>query len=179
MNVLRNIATGRNILILLGLFLLINFVAVPLFYPPFQTLDTLPSYTPSEAHAYLSSYGASGRQIYLAIELTLDLLYPPISALLFSTVILYTFQRAFPAWTWTHKLALLPFAVLIADYLENASIVTMLLSFPRELPAVAAASNVFTITKFDLSWLELIFIVGLLGWFVQVLRRRRLTRAMS
>ena len=179
MNILRSLATVRNILILLGLFLLINFVAVPLLYPPFQTLDTLPSYTPSEAYAYLASYGAAGRQAYLVTELTLDLIYPPISALLFSTVILYTFQRAFPSHPWTNKFALLPFAVLIADYLENASVVTMLLSFPRELPAVAAVSNVFTVTKFDLSWFELIFIVGLVGWMVQALRRRTLTKAMS
>ena len=173
MKALSKIANGRNILILLGLFLLINLYAIPAFYPKFQTLDMLSSYTPPEAYHYISSYGEQGRQLYLIIELTLDLIYPPISALLFSLLILYTFQRAFPIQTWSHKLALIPFAVMLADYLENASIVTMLLKYPRQLPTVAKMSNVFTVTKFDLSWLELIFVLGFIGWFVRAVRTRR------
>ncbi len=54
---------------------------------------------------------------------------------------------------------------MIVDYLENASIVTMLLNYPRRLDAIAWAANLFTVTKFWLSDLELILIlIGLLGW---------------
>ena len=173
MSILRRITTGRNVLILLALFLLFNFVAIPVIYPRFPTLDTLSSYTPSEAYQYISSYGEHGRQLYLVVELTLDLVYPFLSALFFSTLILYTFQRAVPAQAWSHKLALIPFAVMLADYLENACVVIMLLGYPRQLRSVAQISNIFTVTKFDLSWLELIFIVGLVGWLVRALHERR------
>ena len=88
MNTLRRLARGRNILVLLVLFLFINLVVIPAVYPTFQTLDTLTSYTPSEAYTYLSSYGDQGRQHYLLVELTLDVVYPFISALLFSLLIL-------------------------------------------------------------------------------------------
>ena len=68
---------------------------------------------------------------------------------------------------------------MLADYLENASIVTMLLSYPRQLLAIAAAANVFTITKFLLTPLELIFVVGLLGWLIRAIRNRASLRAVS
>jgi hypothetical protein len=177
MNTLARWATGRNIILLLVLFLLINLVIVPAFYPKFQTLDTLSSYTPKEAYQYISSYGDQGRRAYVVIEMTLDLVYPFVSALLFSLAILYTFKRGFPTHVWSHKLALIPFGVMLADYLENACVVTMLISYPHQLISVAAASNIFTVAKFVLSPFELIFIVGLLGWLVQSLRRRAMPKA--
>ena len=65
-------ATGRNVLALLAVFLLFNFVVISAFYPKFPTLDTLPSYTPEEAYQHLESYGSQGRQDYLFVELSLD-----------------------------------------------------------------------------------------------------------
>ncbi len=173
MSMLMRLATARNILILFLLFLLANLVVIPAIYPTFQTLDTLPSYSSSEAYALIQSYGEGGRQTYAWTELTLDVIYPLISALLFSLAILYTFRRAFPSHAWTHWLALLPFGVMVADYLENACVVAMLILYPRQLPAVAALSNVFTAVKFALTPFELLFAVGLLVWLVRILRQRR------
>ena len=173
MNTFTGWAAGRNILILLLLFLLMNLVVIPAFYPRFQTLDTLASYTPQQAYQLISSYGDRGRESYLIAELTLDLVYPLILALLFSFAALYTFQRAFPKHPWTHNLALLPFLVMLADYLENLCVVIMLASFPSALPFVATLSNVFTVAKFVLTPLELLFVVGLIAWFIHYLRRRQ------
>lgn len=173
MNTLTRWATGRNIVILLLLFLLMNLVIIPAFYPRFQTLDTLTSYTPRQAYQLISSYGDQGRQAYLTAELTLDLVYPLILALLFSLAALYTFQRAFPEHAWTHRLALLPFLVMLADYLENLCVVIMLASFPSALPFVATLSNVFTVAKFVLTPLELLFVIGLIAWLIHYLRHRQ------
>jgi hypothetical protein len=170
MNLLIKLATGRNILLLIILFLLANFVIIPFIYPTFQTLDTLPSYTPQKAYELISSYGDQGRQTYIVTELTLDLIYPFISALLFSLLILYTFQRGFPGKAWLHRFAWIPFGVMIADYLENICVVIMLLSYPRELPTLAQISNLFTIIKFALTPFELVFLVGLIGWLTRTIR---------
>ena len=169
------LADGKIILILLFLFLLTNIVVVPWIYPAFQTLDTLPSYTPQKAYELISSYGANGRQSYAGIEVTLDLAYPLITALMFSLMTLYTFKRAFPGTNWVQVLSLAPFAVMLADYLENACIVTMLLSYPRELDRVAKIANVFTVAKFALAPLQLLFIIGLVGWLIRAIRSRRQT----
>jgi hypothetical protein len=167
------LANGRNILILLVLFLLANLVIIPAIYPKFETLDTLSSYTPGKAYNLISSYGEQGRQSYAVIEVTLDLVYPFITALMFSLIILYTFKRAFPGNDWVLKLSLTPYAGLLADYLENACVVTMLLSYPHELIAVAQISNFFTITKFVLASFQLLFVVGLIGWLIRAIRTRR------
>lgn len=159
------LATGKNILILLGLFLLVNFALVPLVYPKFQTLDMSSGYSPSEAYKLIASYDQQSRQSYAIIEATLDLAYPFISALMFSLLILYAFQRGFPEQKWTKLLALLPFTVMIADYLENACVIFMLLSYPRELDTIAKIANFFTNAKLFLSPFELLFVIGFIGWF--------------
>src|SRR5512138_3198997 len=127
MNMLAKWATGRNVHLLLVIFLLFNFVAIPGFYPKFATLDTLPSYTPEEAYQHLESYGSQGRQQYLLVELTLDVIYPLATALFFSLLIIYSFRRGFPDHPWTRWLALIPLAELAVDYLENACVVAILL----------------------------------------------------
>ena len=138
---LGKLATAQNIIFLLVLFLLANMLVIPATYPRFQTLDTLSSYTPQEAYRLIDSYGEEGRQAYAKAELTLDLVYPLISALLFSLAILYTFQRGLPQAAWLHKMALLPFGVLLSDYIENACVLTMLWSYPRVMFNVALVSN--------------------------------------
>jgi hypothetical protein len=173
MNLLTRLATGRNILILLLIFLLFNLVLIPRFYPAFQTLDTLPSYTPAQAYQLLDSYGDAGRSAYLATELTLDLVYPPATALLFSLLIVYTFQRAFPRTPSLIFLGLIPFLVLVGDYMENVLIILMLLRHPVQLTAIARLAGYFTRMKFIFTPFELIFIIGLGGWLVQTIRSWR------
>jgi hypothetical protein len=172
MTTLSRWATGRNILILLLLFLFMNLVIIPAYYPKFQTLDMLGSYTPEQVSTYIASYGEQGRATYLVVELTLDLVYPFTTALFFSLLILYSFRGGFPAAMWTQQLAWIPFAVMLADYLENACIVIMLLNYPRAMEQVAALSNTFTMTKFALTPFELVFVIGLIAWLVTAIRQR-------
>jgi len=173
MKMLSKLATGRNILILLALFLLANFVVVPLVYPKFQTLDMLNGYSPSQAYKLIASYGDQGRQTYAIIEATLDLVYPFVSALLFSLLILYSFQRGFPTLKWAGWLALLPFTVMASDYLENTCVLILLLEYPRELTTVARIASFFTTAKMVLSPFELLFIFGFAGWLIRTIWIKR------
>jgi hypothetical protein len=176
MDIHSKLANGKVILLLLFLFLLANFVVIQAVYPKFQTLDTLSSYTPDKAFQLISSYGEQGRQYYAVIEVTLDLVYPLVTALLFSLIIFYTFKRAFPGHSWTLYLSLAPYAVLLADYLENVFIVSMLLIYPQESALLAQISNFFTIAKFSLAPLQLLFVIGLIGWLFQTIRSRQSKR---
>ena len=173
MKTLRKLATGKNILILLALFLLANFVVVPLVYPKFQTLDLVNGYTSTRAYELISSYGEQGRQTYAIIEITLDLIYPLVTGLLFSLLTLYSFQHGFPNQKWTHWLALLPFTVMIFDFLENTSILILLLEYPRQLSGLASIASFFTTAKYTLSPLQLISVIGFLGWLVRVVWKKR------
>jgi hypothetical protein len=167
------LANWKVILLLILLFLLANLVIIPWVYPKFQTLDTSSSYSPARAYELISSYGGQGRHAYALIEVTLDLVYPYITALLFSLLAAYTLKRAFPNTPWVLYLSFLPFLILLADYLENACVVTMLLSYPAQLVFVARLSNLFTGIKLALTPVDLLFLVGLLGWLVRIIRSRR------
>jgi hypothetical protein len=57
--------------------------------------------------------------------------------------------------------------------LENVCIVSMLLMYPRESALLAQISNFFTIAKFSLAPLQLLFVVGLIGWLIQTIRPKR------
>jgi hypothetical protein len=162
---LTKLATGRWVIVFLLLVIAINAFVLPAIYPRFETLDMQSSYSPEKAYQLIASYGEGGRQSYALIELTLDLIYPILSALMFSSLTIYFFRRIFPLNSFWQKLPLLGPIVMIVDYLENISIVTMLLSYPRRLDLLARAANIFTVTKFILSDLELVLmLIGLLGW---------------
>jgi len=164
-DLLTNLATGRLVMVFLSLLIVINVFALPVIYPRFETLDIQSSYSPEKAYQLIDSYGEEGRQYYALIELTLDVIYPLVSALLFSSLTIYIFRRVFPPNSFWQKLPLLGPIVMAIDYLENTGIVVMLLSYPRRLDIVAQAANIFTVAKFALSQLELILIViGLAGW---------------
>lgn len=167
------LSNGKIIFFLLFLFLSANFIVIQAIYPKFQTLDTLSSYTPEKAFELISSYGEQGRQYYAVIELTLDLVYPLVTALMFGLIIFYTFKRAFPDHNWLLYLSLTPYAALLADYLENICIVTMLLIHPRESAPLAQISNFFTIAKFALAPLQLLFVAGLIGWLFSAIHSQR------
>ena len=87
-------------------------------------------------------------------------------------MILYTFRHGFPGFAWTNWLALIPFAIMSADFIENGCIVIMLLSYPHYLPNVAGIANIFTITKLALTPFELLFLAGLVGWLVRWIRSK-------
>lgn len=162
---LTKLSTGRLIILFILLMMAGDWFLLPAVYPSFETLDLQSSYSPEQAYQFIESYGEEGRQYYAIIELTLDLVYPILSALFFSTLTIYFFRRVFPLSSFWQKLPLLGPIVMVVDYLENAAIVTMLLNYPSRLDLVAQAANLFTVAKFALSGLELILIlVGFIGW---------------
>ncbi len=166
---LTKLATGRLVIFFILLVIAVNAFLLPAIYPSFETLDLQSSYSPERAYQLIDSYGEAGRHYYALIEVTLDLVYPLLAALMFSSLTIYFFRRIFPLDSFWQKLPLLGPLVMIVDYLENASIVTMLLSYPRRLDMLAQAANVFTVIKSFLSWPELILmLIGLLGWLGKI-----------
>ncbi|RPI94449.1 MAG: hypothetical protein EHM40_06520 [Chloroflexi bacterium] len=165
LTLLTKLAIGKWVILFLFLVIAINAFVLPVIYPRFETLDMQSSYSPEQAYQLIASYGEEGRQYYTLIELTLDVVYPLLSALMFISLTIFLFRRVFPPGSFWQKLPLLGPIVMVVDYLENTAIVTMLLNYPRRLDLLAQAANMFTVAKFGLSQLELILIViGLVSW---------------
>lgn len=166
-------ATLRDIAALLTLFLFFNLVIIPRILSRLDRLsngtgiiDMLPSYTPDKLYAHLAAFDAQGRQFYMLHELTIDVIYPAISALLFSLAAAYLLCRTFANRSRFQYLALIPLLVMLVDYLENLCIVTLLAAYPHRLPALAQIANLFTIGKWALSAVEAVLVVGSLAGFL-------------
>jgi hypothetical protein len=180
-------ASGRNVLIVLLLFLVFNMVILPPVITNFEVtsngaglVDILYAYTPEELYSHIASFDAQGRRLYTLHELTIDLLYPMISALLFSLAIAYLLRRTLPATHPAQRLALVPLAAMLADYLENICIVLILASYPERLRGLALVANVFTVSKWAFACVELLLIVGcLIGFLFQKVRKAALTARAS
>lgn len=149
-------ASGRNIL-LLGVCLGAFYVAIfPAFLekipssPDLGLLDVLPGYTPEDAYSRLEAYGPEGRRVYAVVEMTVDVAFPIVTALLLSLFTLFALGCAFPRRRALRALALVPLGTLVADLAENAAILGLLFAYPSRIEPLARLSSLLTTAKWSL-----------------------------
>ncbi len=171
-------ATGRIILVLLGLFLLFTLVIFPLLTSQLSLLsngvsliDNEFSYTPEKAYQMITSYGPQGRPLYIAVTLTADLVYPLVYGLLLALAMVYFFRRAYAQNSVIQGAVYIPLAAMIADYLENICLVILLATFPNWLEGLAQAANVFTGLKWGLLLTSILLV--LVGIIARLVKGRR------
>ena len=165
-------ATGRIILILLGLFLLFTLVIFPLLTSRLTQLsngvsliDNEFSYTPEKVYQMVTSYGPEGRPLYIASILTADLVYPIIYGLLLVEAIIYFFRKSFAQDSIFQGGIYIPLAAMVADYLENICLVILLATFPNWQEGLAQAANIFTGLKWGLLLISIaLTLAGLVAW---------------
>lgn len=123
-------------------------------------------------YSILSDYGMYGIHLYLTRISPVDLFIPLGQALFLSITITLIFRHAFDSTNsdW-QMLNTLPFAAMIGDYLENASIASIMLSYPNRLGALAVAAGLFTFIKFIASIISIVLIIiGLIVWLAKWIR---------
>lgn len=130
-----------------------------------EPFDLQFAYTPERAFQLLDSYDAPTRKSYIRGELTLDVMYPIIYTLFLSFSIFLLFPRE-------QKLALLPYAVLISDLLENSGIVSMLLLYPEKSVGLAFFTSTFTTIKWTLGLLCIALVFA--GLTIKLIKKIRL-----
>lgn len=128
-------ASGQNVALLGALLLLLGLVVVPAAWqdlvllsggtPP---LDRLLYYNADTAMAHVAAYGTEGRQLYLFIQLTVNLIFPFIYTLFGLLFVNWLSNRSHKvAPLWLLGVLLLPFFL---DLSESLGIVWMLVRFP-------------------------------------------------
>ncbi len=166
------LATGRNILILLGLFLIFTLVIFPLLTSRLTQLsngvnlvDNEFSYTPEKVFQMVTSYGPEGRPLYIAITLTADLVYPAIYGLLLVLSMIFFYRSSFARDSIFQAWVYIPLAAVAADYLENVCVVILLATFPNWIEGLAQAANIFTGLKWGLLLISIVLaLAGLVAW---------------
>ncbi len=177
---LKRLATVQNILLLLAVFLIYNLALMQPLYARIEdysggvgALDMRFSYTPEQAYRMIAAYGEEGRRYYATIALTLDTIFPLLVALLFGLAFTYLIERTRSPRSPLLRLRYLPLAAMLADLLENAGIVSMLLSYPDRLNALARLTSLFSTAKWLLvAGQSALFLALLIGWLIKALRSR-------
>jgi hypothetical protein len=122
----------------------------------------------------LDRQGEAGREFYKRLLLTVELVFPLVYRLFNVVFIAFTFSRWLGPDSKWNKLSLAPLIGMIADYLENALVLTMLFSYPEKLYSVASIVGIVTTIKWFSNYLDYaLMAIGLLGWLVTLTRRRR------
>lgn len=121
-----------------------------------------PVYTPDDAFNALSDLGPAGREAY-ARGLLVDLTYPVAYGTFFVLGIIYAFRRLFGKGNGAQLLVLLALAGWLADWLENTSVLTMIIAYPNKLPALGQFLAFDTPIKWLLDILALTITVTGLG----------------
>jgi hypothetical protein len=122
-------------------------------------LDMRPGYTPGDADHLFDVLGQAGRDAYLRLLWTIDLLLPALFGLFLSSAIR---RGTFRAWRS------IPLLAAVCDYAENITITILLLRYPMHGPGFAQLASVFTITKLVLYASGLLLAIG--GFLVRVLK---------
>jgi hypothetical protein len=130
--------------------------------------------TAEQIYDVLDKQGEAGRQFYRRLLLTTELVFPLVYRLFNVVFISFTFGRWLGPDSKWNKLSLAPLIGMIADYVENALVLTMLTRYPQRLVAVASIVGIVTTVKWFSNYLDYaLMTIGLLGWLVTVIRRRR------
>lgn len=148
------LATVKNIILFFSLSLLVNLVFAG-FSGDFEygIPDTFIHYSANDFYALMGKYTHEEIGIYLRGILLLDLIYPVFYSL-FLALFIFALSRK-------TLLSLLPFGVLIFDYLENLSVFTLIMFLPTRNNILATFAGYFTLIKWFLAGLCLIIVLVL------------------
>ena len=128
----------------------------------YRLLDSLFSYSSSEAYHRIQAYGPSGRFLYLVSSWSIDFIYPLLYAFLLSFLLTLFLRRSYDAGSPIIRLQLLPFGMMVFDYVENFLIAVLLAFFPTKITLLAQAASFFTSLKWcfaAITFLALIFAI--------------------
>jgi hypothetical protein len=108
-------------------------------------IDLTLGFNPQKTLQMVADYGDEARAYYAQTEMTMDVIYPIIYALLFGIILTILYRnKAYKPFSWIN---LLPFVALIFDYLENICIVSLLQNHPSQSLNVATFCEVFKMLK--------------------------------
>jgi len=162
----KKLATVKNIILFFVLSLLVNLLfAKSHVVLEFGIPDTHLYYTAKDFYALMEKYTQKEIGIYIRGILLLDFIYP-IFYSLFLTLFIFGLSHK------TH-LSLLPFGVLIFDYLENLSVLTLIMLMPSRYMYLATFAGYFTFAKWILASLCLIIVlIYMVRYFIKLKFRR-------
>ncbi|NEW07496.1 hypothetical protein GK047_15935 [Paenibacillus sp. SYP-B3998] len=142
----------------------------------FPMIDLLWNYDVEHVGQLLTGYGEAGRNYYYYMLSVVDIPLPLMYGFGLSLMIAQVSKWALPAGRGGYRLHMLPLIAMLADYLENISILTLLLQYPHQQAWVAVAANLFTLVKTTLTSASFLLLIVLL--VLRPLKKRSTAREL-
>ncbi|MDD5362540.1 MAG: hypothetical protein PHN88_10440 [Ignavibacteria bacterium] len=154
---IRSISNIKSMLILLSMTLMLMFAVNILKLPVgvqkinetaqgVGILDMRIFYDSQTAYHLLDDIGYKGRHDYLNMLIFFDFIFPLIYSITLAVILNILLGKIFIGRSAIIRLSLLPFLAGLFDYLENASIITMILYYPKVV-SVSFLAGYFTFGK--------------------------------
>lgn len=164
---LNRIASWKSLLIFLAIYILFNGYILKntenkineLAGKSVSIIDLTFGFNPQKTLMMAAEYGDAARSYYARTEMTTDIVYPIVYAFLFGIILSLLFRKSSYA-----RVNILPFICLLFDYLENITIVSLLISYPQQSLAIAILCEIFKLLKWlTFGSLILLIIFGLIS----------------
>ena len=166
---LKRTATLKNTFLLALLLMILGFFIMPdansqirQYAPDIPIIDALFFYFPEQLYRMISEYGAKGRSLYIAVELTVDLFFFIVIAAFLCFFLIWSSSKINAKTLKIEFLVFLPLLSIVANCLENGGIVWMLIFYPEKFFYLALLTSLFTFSK----WILIISCLGIAGWQV-------------
>lgn len=133
-------------------------------------LDLQFGYNPERVKEIVAMYKGAAKEAYIANSTIIDGIYPVVYMFFYAIILSLIFYK----WKinpWFKFINLLPFTMVVLDYIENYHIVKMLNTFPENIDSLAVNCSAVTLIK----WISagIILAVILLGLVQNLLKKSR------
>jgi hypothetical protein len=130
-------------------------------------------YTAEDLYRMAEEYGEGGRQTYVRVRFTFDLIWPLVYTVFLATGISWFFQRAFAAQTLWQQANIVPVLAALFDLLENISTSVVMIRYPNQTAVLDVGAPIFTMVKWVLVGSSfLLLLIGMVAGVVRQLRSR-------
>jgi len=163
-----------------ALIALIVFILFMLFILPVQssggeTPDTSLFYTTADLYRMAEQYGPAGREEYIQVRFTFDLIWPLVYGTFLVSTISWLARRVIPPESVWQLTNLVPLAGMLLDYLENISTAIVMARYPTATAVIDQLAPLISILKWSFVGLSFLFWIGLIMIFLwKWIKQRRM-----
>lgn len=180
-NFFYKLSTGWLVIAILVVFVLFMIFVMPVFSEKaaqysngMASPDTSLFYSGEDLYRMAQGYGQAGRESFVDIRWTLDLLFPVVYTAFFLITTSWLLRRVVPSSSNLRMLNLFPLAAFVFDLLENSAASLVMIRFPATAPFAQVLAPVFTPIK----WIAVIgafvlLIVIFIIWLVKFFTERK------
>ena len=177
-------STGRNIILLFILFIIIGLTLLLYVIPEIRSCSNgleifdlrTNGYSAEEARVLLENMGEEGRNVYLYKYVPLDMAFILTYLPLWSLILTFLFKKSFKPESRIHYFVFIPLFIALFDFLENTGVAIMLSIYPGFSSSLAGITGLLTVIKNYLAtFFYVLVVIGIVGWIIKRARGHELT----